>query len=261
MTSPTLSGLAGLLASMASVVLLYPLDQAGVISQASGEHASLFSLFMEDLFRGLGSQLQATGFSYFVYFGVYTSLKTRFRRPQLPQSLADLLAASLAGMLGVMLSNPLWVATTRLKIGKATGAGLWEEIAYIIVEEGTGALWNGVSSSILLVANPAIQFVIYDLLKRNVCKQPAPTALEAFLAGAVAKSCATCTTYPLQVAQTRQRVNRHAKGMSDSIIDCLLEVVVVSGFTALYAGIEAKLLQTVLNSALMHTRRQMQTSD
>ncbi|CAK9095127.1 unnamed protein product [Durusdinium trenchii] len=157
MTSPTLSGLAGLLASMASVVLLYPLDQAGVISQASGEHASLFSLFMEDLFRGLGSQLQATGFSYFVYFGVYTSLKTRFRRPQLPQSLADLLAASLAGMLGVMLSNPLWVATTRLKIGKATGAGLWEEIAYIIVEEGTGALWNGVSSSILLVANPAIQ--------------------------------------------------------------------------------------------------------
>lgn len=32
-------------------VLRYPLDQAGVISQASGEHASLFSLFMEDLFR------------------------------------------------------------------------------------------------------------------------------------------------------------------------------------------------------------------
>eukprot|EP00434_Breviolum_minutum_P044664 symbB.v1.2.039919.t1/scaffold6874.1/size14891/1 len=103
----------------------------------------------------------------------------------------------------------------------------------------------------LLVANPAIQFVMYDLLKRNFCKQPTPSAFQAFCAGAAAKSFATCTTYPLQVAQTRQRVRRQTHGDSMGILDCLLEVVVVSGFTALYAGIDAKLLQTVLNSALM----------
>ena len=47
-----------------------------------------------------------------------------------------------------------------------------------------------------------MRFVMYDLLKRNFCKQPTPSALEAFVAGAVAKSFATGTTYPLQVAQS-----------------------------------------------------------
>ena len=46
------------------------------------------------------------------------------------------------------------------------------------------------------------RFVMYDLLKRNFCKQPTPSALEAFVAGAIAKSFATGTTYPLQVAQS-----------------------------------------------------------
>ena len=43
---------------------------------------------------------------------------------------------------------------------------------------------------------------MYDLLKRNFCKQPTPSAFQAFCAGAAAKSFATCTTYPLQVAQS-----------------------------------------------------------
>jgi len=206
----------------------------------------------DDIFRGLVSQLQATGLSYFVYFSVYNYMKPRFRAKQLPQSVADLVSASLAGILGVMLSNPLWVATTRLKIGRASADGLWQELAVIFAEEGLFALWNGVSSSLLLVANPAIQFMIYDLLKRNLFRAPEISASEAFLAGAIAKSVATCTTYPIQVAQTRQRVHRHTPGMADmGLFQCLVEVVIMSGVTALYAGIEAKLLQTVLNSALM----------
>ena len=124
-----------------------------------------------------------------------------------------------------------------------------------------------------------MRFVMYDLLKRNFCKQPTPSALEAFVAGAVAKSFATGTTYPLQVAQsprciiyiflhffcilhsmpvsltfgtcatpqmfcygchcfcvrTRQRI-RHTNGASMGILDCLLEVIVVSGSLPSIAG-------------------------
>ena len=89
------------------------------------------------------------------------------------------------------------------------------------------------------VTNPAIQFVIYDLLKRNFCQEAVPSALEAFFAGAVAKSCATCTTYPQHFGctsfckpfepRTRQRVHRHAKGADASIVHCLLEVIVSNG--------------------------------
>ncbi|CAE7519712.1 SLC25A17 [Symbiodinium natans] len=91
-TNPILlNGLAGLLASIASTALLYPLDQIGVISQAAGVHGGLLNMLLseDDCFRGLGSQLQATGLSYFVYFSAYTYMKPHFRARQMPPSVAD----------------------------------------------------------------------------------------------------------------------------------------------------------------------------
>lgn len=38
----------------------------------------------------------------------------------------------------------------------------------IIRDEGVGALWNGTFPSLLLVLNPAIQFMIYEGLKRQL---------------------------------------------------------------------------------------------
>lgn len=38
----------------------------------------------------------------------------------------------------------------------------------IISDEGVGALWNGTLPSLLLVLNPAIQFMIYEGLKRQL---------------------------------------------------------------------------------------------
>lgn len=38
----------------------------------------------------------------------------------------------------------------------------------IIRGEGVGALWNGTFPSLLLVLNPAIQFMIYEGLKRQL---------------------------------------------------------------------------------------------
>lgn len=40
----------------------------------------------------------------------------------------------------------------------------------IASEEGVGALWNGTLPSLLLVLNPAIQFMIYEGLKRQLSR-------------------------------------------------------------------------------------------
>lgn len=40
----------------------------------------------------------------------------------------------------------------------------------IVRDEGVGALWNGTFPSLLLVLNPAIQFMIYEGLKRQLKK-------------------------------------------------------------------------------------------
>lgn len=38
----------------------------------------------------------------------------------------------------------------------------------IACEEGVAALWSGTFTSLLLVVNPAIQFMIYEGLKRHL---------------------------------------------------------------------------------------------
>lgn len=38
----------------------------------------------------------------------------------------------------------------------------------IVRQEGTMALWTGTLPSLLLVSNPAIQFIGYESLKRNL---------------------------------------------------------------------------------------------
>lgn len=43
-----------------------------------------------------------------------------------------------------------------------------DALVQIVHDEGLGALWNGTFPSLLLVLNPAIQFMIYEGLKRQL---------------------------------------------------------------------------------------------
>ena len=87
-----------------------------------------------------------------------------------------------SGSLNVLLTTPLWVANTRLKLQgtrpksqyKKTDdvavtkrySGLVDCIAQIYKDEGISSLWNGTLASLVLVSAPAIHFVVYELLKR-----------------------------------------------------------------------------------------------
>lgn len=66
--------------------------------------------------------------------------------------------------------------------------------------------------------------------------------------GAVSKSIATVLTYPLQLAQTRQRRIEEGKLSTATI---LLRLLKKNGVPGLYQGLETKMLQTVLATALM----------
>lgn len=75
--------------------------------------------------------------------------------------------------------------------------------------EGVKNLWAGALPSLLLVANPAIQFMTYESIKRRVNASLAgaqPPAWIFFTIGAIAKTIATTLTYPLQLVQTKLRV-------------------------------------------------------
>lgn len=159
----------------------------------------------------------------------------------------DLLLSIIAGISNVLITNPLWVVNSRLKIScdELPYSGLVEGIIHVANTQGIKTLYSSLIPSLLLVSNPAINFTLYEALKRRI---PTKTALGFFVMGAISKAISTVITYPLQVAQTRQRCGGNVQ---TNTVLLLLEIVKRNGVSALYQGLEAKLLQTVLSSALM----------
>ncbi|KAL3783268.1 hypothetical protein ACHAW5_003240 [Stephanodiscus triporus] len=88
------------------------------------------------------------------------------------------------------------------------------------------------------------------------------TPLEAFVCGALAKTVATVITYPLQLAQTLLRLQKKSspspitnnRDYGDELyhkgtFDCLYQQFSSGGIRALFHGMNAKMLQTVLTAA------------
>lgn len=226
------------------------------------------------LWRGILPMLIAMGVSNFVYFYVHSSLKDgmarvrcgkRHRRALL--HLGDLGVAALAGVVNVLVTTPLWVASTRAKLSShREPEAIWAAIRRIYKEEGSAALWSGTLPSLLLVSNPAIQFFLYDLFKRTALRlrrqqlqqqglaaagSQSLGSLEAFVFGAVAKAMATLVSYPLQVAQCRLRLQeekvdkdgRRVEAAYSGTVDCLAKLWHAKGLAGWFQGLESKLLQ------------------
>lgn len=149
----------------------------------------------------------------------------------------------IAGSINVILTSPLWVVNTRMKLEKNSYGSLFEGLYDIAKKEGAAGLWSGTIPSLLLVSNPAIQFMVYETLKRNLVAQKRFDTYAAFLTGAVAKAIATTLTYPLQLIQSRLRAGTSLKPLAN--------IIKSNNPLIMFRGLEAKLLQTVMTAALM----------
>ncbi|XP_065167941.1 peroxisomal membrane protein PMP34 [Atheta coriaria] len=246
--------IAGATGSIISMSVFYPLDTVRFRMQLEDEHSEYLKTLntfqavvhilkkegFEALYRGVKPVLQSLGASNFVYFYTFHGLK------KAGSGYHDLALGIIAGIANVLTTLPLWVVNSRLKIEKPIYySGLLDGLVHIANTEGVSALWNGVGPSLMLVINPAIQFTIYEALKRRI---PVRGAGAFFILGAIAKACATIATYPIQLAQTKQR---HGINSNVSTAALLLSILKRSGPAGLFQGLEAKLLQTVLTAALM----------
>ncbi|XP_058125593.1 peroxisomal membrane protein PMP34 [Anopheles ziemanni] len=230
----------------------------------------------DTLYRGLVPVLESLCISNFVYFYTFHSLKALRGSGSGQSALGDLLLGSLAGVVNVLSTTPFWVVNTRLKMkgleqqrrGDASTVGngqhssvryngLLDGLQYIARTEGIRGLWAGAIPSLMLVINPAIQFMVYESLKRRLTEgtKKSPSAITFFGIGAIAKMIATVLTYPLQLVQTKLRHGNADKSLNlppdVDTVQMLLIILKRQGVTGLYRGLEAKLLQTVLTAALM----------
>lgn len=147
-----------------------------------------------------------------------------------------------SGIINVLLTCPLWVVNTRMKLEENKYPSLFSGLIEIMRSEGVKGLWAGTVPSLILVSNPAIQFMVYEALKRHLEGRGSFGNSSAFLIGAVAKAIATTVTYPLQLVQQRLRAGTSMKPLLKDMKSKPL---------VLFRGLEAKLLQTVMTAALM----------
>lgn len=266
--------IAGATGSVVGMTVFYPLDTVRSRLQLEEDRKAKNTLVVlkelveeegfETLYRGAIPVLQSICASNFVYFYSFHGLKS-FTSSSVGQSAAkDLLLASVAGVINVLTTTPLWVVNTRLKMAgigavkqeKPAYSGLIDGLCKIVKSEGIARLWSGTGPSLVLVSNPAIHFMVYETLKRYILdgrKASEISPLTFFAVGATAKAIATLITYPLQLVQTKMR---HGHKYSDlksdaSSLELTSYILRKYGIKGLFKGMEAKVLQTIFTAALM----------
>ncbi|XP_072996491.1 peroxisomal nicotinamide adenine dinucleotide carrier-like [Typha latifolia] len=253
----------------------------------------------ERLYGGLMPSLGGTAASQGVYYYFYQIFRNRAETAALDRwkkgigdgsvgMLESLSVAALSGCVNVLLTNPIWVVVTRLQAHRKANKTLpshgspcasHEAIQYAVTENapyrashvvqelydeaGLMGFWKGVIPTLIMVSNPAIQFMLYETLLKKLKQKRASnlkgadglTALEIFLLGAIAKLGATVITYPLLVVKSRLQVKQrldgdrrhHYKGTFDAITKMLR----YEGLSGLYNGMSTKIVQSVFAAAVL----------
>ncbi|KAK2915902.1 hypothetical protein QQF64_024289 [Cirrhinus molitorella] len=269
---------AGATGSVTAMTVFFPLDTARIRLQVDENRKSqstpviLAEIAKEEgissLYRGWFPVISSLCCSNFVYFYTFNTLK-RVMVSERSKPGKDLLMGFISGAVNVLLTTPMWVVNTRLKLQGAKFRneelhqthykGIFDAFSQIIANEGVGTLWNGTLPSLVLVFNPAVQFMFYEAMKRRAGRGGRKiSSFEIFLIGAIAKAIATSATYPLQTVQAILRFGQYKSdgkgglvGSLRNVVSLLMDRIKRHGLLGLYKGLEAKLLQTVLTAALM----------
>jgi adenine nucleotide transporter 17 len=263
---------------MTAMSVFYPLDTVRSRLQMEDNRKAKDTLNMleelvreegfESLYRGLQPVLTSLCASGFVYFYTFHGLRAVFSDgSQKHSAWRDLGLGALAGAINVLITTPMWVVNTRMKMQGVKlrqgdeslkkyprYEGIFDGLQKIIQHEGIGTLWASTLPSLMLVSNPAIQFAIYEALKRRVMGILGTETLNAgtvFALGACSKSISTVITYPLQLVQSKSRYGSEDV-KNKRLVEILMAIIERNGAGGLYKGLEAKLLQTVLTTALMY---------
>ncbi|KAI3644527.1 hypothetical protein MP228_010691 [Amoeboaphelidium protococcarum] len=249
------------------------------------------------LYSGINSALFGIALTNGVYYYFYEfsksqllALKTTTTSSSLKNLsvMENLLAGTLAGCLTVFITNPVWLLNTRQASGKGntslsedelskasahdqSNSGTIAMLMQIIKEDGLLSLWQGVGPALILVSNPAIQYMVFEQLRQRIEKTKQLTEVDFFVLGALSKLVATFLTYPYIVIKSRMQLRQTKvassgvssskstanKGSSDTrpkyadTLNSIKTILKEEGVTGLYKGLGSKLTQSVLTAAIL----------
>lgn len=244
---------------------------------------SLWTQGVRGLYAGLTPALLGSTLSWGLYFACYAVAKKHQASDDgsTDKGLAPgqhLLAAAQAGAVVTLVTNPIWVAKTRLQLQRRAAAaavaaggphssapalytGLWDALSRTAAEEGVRGLYAGLGPSLLLVGHGALQFAAYETLRSKLLEHRRSSSSNASSSlnsaeyaalGAAAKLFASGCTYPMQVLRSRlqQRLCSLAPGAPTAVLPILKQLLAQGGVRGLYKGWVPNVLRVIPGSAL-----------
>ncbi|XP_044497978.1 peroxisomal adenine nucleotide carrier 1-like [Mangifera indica] len=275
----------GAIGALVSSTILYPLDtcktkyQAEVRAQHQQKYRNISDVLWEaistgqvlSLYQGLGTKNLQSFISQFIYFYGYSFFKRLYLKKSGSKNIgtkANLIVAAAAGACTVIIIQPLDTASSKMQTSEfGKSKGLWKSLSETTWTEA----FDSLGISLLLTANPSIQYTAFDQLKQRLLnrrlkresgKESAPEALSAFsafLLGAVSKCIATSLTYPaIRCKVMIQAADEDEDGIEQAplknqktVLGAIYAIWKREGPLGFYKGLQAQILKTVLSSALL----------
>lgn len=266
---------AGVTAGALSTLVLHPLDLIKIrfsVNDGTNKHPQYNSIRgafirivqregVRGLYGGVTANLAGSASAWGFYFLFYNTIKIYEQKGDTNKSLGPvnhMIAASEAGLLTLVLTNPIWVVKTRLCLqydnarsggGAASAAeysGMTDALAKIYRKEGVRGLYRGFVPGIFGVSHGAIQFMAYDELKNcynDYRGVPLATKMGtiAYLSfSSISKIIAVAVTYPYQVVRARFQDQYHSYA---SIWDCVHKIWAHETWRGYYKGMGTNLLR------------------
>ncbi|XP_050456204.1 mitochondrial folate transporter/carrier [Cataglyphis hispanica] len=233
---------AGISGGVVSTLMLHPLDLIKIRFAVNDGHTNAVPRYnglrnaivqivktegVRGLYRGVTPNILGSGSSWGFYFFFYNTIKTSIQGGNSKKPLGPsmhMFAAADAGVLTLLMTNPIWVVKTRLCLQYAEDVNVAESKRYsgmidalrkIYRTEGIRGLYKGLVPGLFGVSHGAIQFMVYEEMKNkyyNYLNVPIDTKLsttEYIVFAAMSKLIAAASTYPYQVVRARLQDHHH----------------------------------------------------
>ncbi|RHZ72440.1 hypothetical protein Glove_242g148 [Diversispora epigaea] len=267
------NAIAGFSAGAISTIFLHPLDLVktrfqidDTVKGLNGKRLgatfnTLKTIFVKNkfigLYRGMSPSFVGSTLSWGIYFYWYDLIKRKKAngdRLTKLTAIQHLTSSAEAGLITALITNPLWVVKTRMCASNRSdpGAykGLIDGLYQIIKYEGFFGFYKGIIPSLLSTSHGAIQFMIYEEMKKwrlKITPDKDRERLDNFeylLMSGSSKAFASITTYPYQVIRTRLQ-NQKNEMKYLGVFDIMKKILRNEGILGFYKGLAPNILRVL----------------